>query len=93
LKNSMGTLFDQKVRHYGTVEYSHLDDFIAVIVKLSKKHGISVAEVIAAKEVLENERNNNFQVNNGDAFDEQMAGFGELLQQLISAIENSQSDT
>ena len=89
----MGTLFSQKERNYCTVEDSHLDAFIAVIVKLSKKHGISVAEVIAAKEVLESERKNDLYVRNGDAFDEQMAGFGELLQQLISAIENLHSDT
>ncbi len=89
----MGTLFHQSERSYGTVEDGHLDSFIAEIVELSKKHGISVAEVIAAKEVLESERKNDLYVRNGDAFDEQMAGFGELLQQLISAIENLQSDT
>lgn len=77
----MGTLFHQEPRrpHYAD---SGLDGFLANATKLAKKHKISVADVIAAKHALEIERQNNLYVNNGDAFDEQMSGFGELIQEL-----------
>jgi hypothetical protein len=38
-----------------------------------------VSDVIAAKHALELQRSNDLQVANGDAFDEQLAGFGEIF--------------
>jgi hypothetical protein len=43
--------------------------------------------VISASRVLELKRQNELYVNNGDAFDEQIAGIGELLQKLSDAID------
>ncbi|CCQ64077.1 conserved hypothetical protein [Crocosphaera watsonii WH 0402] len=46
-----------------------------------------MSDVIAAKSALEQERSNNLYVKNGDTFDEQMAGFGELIQELNRVME------
>jgi hypothetical protein len=84
----MSTLFDQPQRKFYTVNFSEIDEFLSSASKLSKKHGISITEVIAAKTALELERRNDLYAANGDAFDEQIAGIGELLQALSSAIES-----
>jgi hypothetical protein len=84
----MGTLFKQEIRSQRYVEESDLDGFLAAAVKLSQKHKIHVADVISAGRVLELKRRNDLYVNNGDAFDEQIAGIGELLQTLSSAVES-----
>ena len=78
----MGTLFSQPNREYQTVTHSYLDDFLADAVMLAKKHGITVEDVIAAQEALEMKRRNDLFV-----FDEQIAGLGEILQELVSAVE------
>ena len=58
--------------------------------KLSKKHKISTNEVIHAVEVLELRRKNDLYVANGDTFDEQMAGLGNLLQDLNNILADRQ---
>ncbi len=79
----MGTLFSQDPRRScDDGNYDELDGFLGLAVKFAKKHKVSVADVIAAKHALELERQNNLYVDNGDIFDEQMAGFGELIREL-----------
>jgi hypothetical protein len=84
----MGTLFKQEIRSQRYVEESDLDEFLSSAVKLSQKHKIPVADVISASRVLELKRRNDLYVNNGDAFDEQIAGIGELLQSMSQAVES-----
>ena len=76
----MGTLFSQSPRTSFRVSKDDLDDFLETAMKLAHKHKLKVWEVIQAKEVLELERQNDLRHNNGDIFDEQMAGLGEILQ-------------
>lgn len=84
----MSTLFDQPNRNFYRVTSQEIDEFIASALELSKKHDISLSEVVATKAVLELERRNDLYAANGDAFDEQIAGIGEILQSLSSAIES-----
>lgn len=88
----MGTLFNQPKRKYQSISSDHLDSFIQDIASLSKKHGISVSDAIAAARVLELSRQNDLYVSNGDIFDEQIAGIGELLEKMSSAIEQLKAD-
>ena len=41
-----------------------------------------------AAKILEMKRKNDLYVNNGDAFDEQLAGFGEILKDLIIGLDD-----
>ena len=79
----MGTLFHQPERPYFDVRSEKLDDFLAEAKILARKHGITVGDVIEAKKALEMERRNDLYVKNGDAFDEQIAGIGELLGEFV----------
>ena len=84
----MGTLYSQKPRDLRTSHTTDsLDGYIAMLVKLAKKHGISVSDAIAAADMLERQRFNYLYVDNGDTFDEQMAGIGEELQRIAAALE------
>ncbi|AST27506.1 hypothetical protein [Ralstonia pseudosolanacearum] len=84
----MGTLFEQPRRQFLDVSTDNIDDFLSVANHLAKKHKLSVADVIAARAVLETARASDLAVRNGDVFDEQMAGLGRLLEELTSAIES-----
>ncbi len=84
----MGTLYSQTPRNYRDVEIADLDEFLSAALEISKKHKIPVADVIAASRVLQLKRTNDLYVANGDAFDEQIAGIGELLEKVTSAIES-----
>jgi hypothetical protein len=86
----LGTLFDQPERQQCVVDQNQIEDFLENAVELSKKHKVSVTDVIAAREVLELKRKNDLYVRNGDVFDEQLAGFGDLLRELISKVESLQ---
>jgi hypothetical protein len=88
----MGTLFKQAPRNDRYVEEENLDEFLELATKLSKKHKLTVADVIAARRVLEMKRTNDLYVANGDAFDEQIGGIGELLESMCSAIEELKKD-
>ncbi len=84
----MGTLYHQKPRGLRINHTQDIDHEIAILVKLAKKHGISVSDVIAAADMLERQRFNYLYIDNGDTFDEQMAGIGEELQRIAAALED-----
>ncbi|MCP4353406.1 MAG: hypothetical protein GY795_48775 [Desulfobacterales bacterium] len=92
----MGTLFNQRERESYSISKSEADNFLRDAVELAKKHKINVSDVIEAYKTLEIERRNNLYHWNGDAFDEQMAGFGELIrdigESLRSIAENSEQN-
>ena len=82
----MGTLFNQKPRGYRDCDENKIREFIETVLKLSEEYEISANEVIHAVEVLELRRQNDLYVDNGDTFDEQMAGLGGLIQDLNSVL-------
>jgi hypothetical protein len=80
----MGTLFNQLPRNYYRVESE--EDIISEIEQfkeIQKKTGITYENVIETCKMLELRRQNNLYADNGDAFDEQMGGFGELLKNYL----------
>ena len=85
----MGTLFHQEPRNYRSVQESELKAFLEYAVALSKHFKISVSDVIEAKKVLELQRQNTIYVENGDTFDEQLAGFGKILQDIADTLKKS----
>lgn len=87
----MGTLFDQDPRDYRRIDEDYIEAFLGMAVKMSKKHKISVAEVIAAADVLELRRKNDLAVDNGNILDEQMAGIGHILNDIDASLENLKS--
>jgi hypothetical protein len=84
----MGTLGKQPARDYA---HKDLGAFIKEIVKLSKKHNVPIESIIEAKKAIELERQNCLFVQNGDYQDEQMGGFGDILNRIAEAIENAKS--
>lgn len=85
----MGTLYDQPERKYYQISPAELEDYVATIVDVSKKSKVSIEAVIQVARVLELKRANDLRVANGDIFDEQIGGIGELLQQIALAIKPS----
>ncbi len=83
----MSTLFTQPERDFKRAMPVHIDDFLAIASELAQKHKVDVGTVVAAKHALELQRGNDLRVANGDAFDEQMAGFGEILKNIAMSLE------
>ena len=88
----MGTLFDQDERDYRRINKGDIEAFLLDSLELAKKHKVSITDVIKAANVLQLERRNDLFVSNGDIFDEQMAGVGELLKELINSLENKSNN-
>lgn len=82
----MGTLFEQRPRDFKTQD---ADQWIDYVKDLAKKNKMPIGEVIEILKVAEMYRQNTVYVANGDIHDEQMAGFGELLRELIGLIKGS----
>lgn len=82
----MSTLFTQAPREFNRIAFDDLDDFLVDALKLAEKYDVTVADVIATKHALELKRKNDLYVANGDAFDEQLAGFGEILKEIHDAL-------
>ena len=87
----MGTLFDQDPRDYRRIDTDYIDSFLGMAVEMSKKHKVTVTDVIAAANVLEVRRKNDLAVDNGNIFDEQMAGIGHILNDIDASIDNLKS--
>ncbi len=86
----MGTLFSQQERNFRSVSNESLDGFLSHAAKLAKKHSVTVSDVIAAATLLQLERKNDLYVANGDIHDEHMAGIGEILQSIATALERNE---
>lgn len=84
----MGVLGSQPPRDSYRVQHDDLDAWLEGATALAKKHSISVDAVIAAKRVLELERQNSIKSLAGDYHDEQMGGFGQVLERIASALED-----
>lgn len=88
----MGTLFTQQPRPDYANSMDDLDEQIKLMGALSKTHKIPLDQVISIAHVLELRRANDLYAYNGDAFDEQMQGFGELLQELMCIMSKSNDE-
>jgi hypothetical protein len=93
----MGTVTDQPPRSLLPVSNRDVELFIDDAIRLSKQKSISLSDVLTAFHIKELERQNTLSVHNGNIYDEQMMGLGELLEktnkQLASltwAISNSE---
>lgn len=76
----MGTLFDQLPRNYHDIDFErHVKADCEEIQKIAKKTKMSIAEVIEVYKINTINRLINCYVDNGNIFDEQMAGFGNLF--------------
>ena len=76
----MGTLFHQIDRNEFKVSKNSVEKLLTDALHIATKHQVSVNTVIEVYNVLEIRRKNNLYLWNGDNFDEQMAGFGKILQ-------------
>ena len=83
----MGTLFNQKPRNTLSVEDKQVRIWCDWVNIQAKELGREVKDVLKAFEIYEKKRTNNLSVYDGDSKDEQLAGFGEILQNLVCAIE------
>lgn len=88
----MSTLFKQDVRTYSSVEMKDVELFLEDIKSLSEKHKLPIENVLEAYKIKEMERTNDLYVNNGNAHDEQMSGIGELLKELVQAVESLKTE-
>lgn len=88
----MGTLQQQPARNYSKIDENRLETFIEEINEVAQKTGVSLETALKAREILEMERRNDLFVANGDIHDEQMSGFGDLLEDLTNAISELQNN-
>jgi len=79
----MGTLFNQEPRSYCKPLEGEAYDLIDEIERVGSETAKSFDQVLDVYKILEQRRKNDLAVQNGDIWDEQMHGFGELLQSLI----------
>lgn len=84
----MGTLQDQPLRKYLRVTKTDIEQLLEEATTLSVDYEVSLADVLMAYRIKELERRNDLFVNNGDIFDEQMAGIGEILQEISHSLDN-----
>ncbi len=74
----MGTLYKQSER-----DYDQIDELIVGAFMMKYELDDTNENILRSIELLEYKRRTDFMINNGDRFDEQMAGFGELLRDRI----------
>ena len=83
----MATLYDQPPRQDKSVSMENVSQFLKEVLKLAQEHNIHASDVIDAYKVMELSRQNDLYVANGDAHDEQIAGIGQAIQSIASAID------
>ncbi len=77
----------QDNRNYRHVSTADLKSFIEDMQAVASVTGLTIDQVLKAREICESERKNTLYVTNGDIHDEQMAGIGELLEKISYAIQ------
>ena len=83
----MGTLFNQQPRSTLSTEDDEIIMWCEWVDEQAKELNWEVKDVLKAFEIHERERTNNLLVRDGDAKDEQLAGFGEILQNLVNVLD------
>lgn len=83
----MGTLGNQPERNRRVVDNDDLDNFLSFALDMSQKHCIPVETVVMARQTLELERQNDIAVDAGDKEDENLAGFGDIFNDIAGSIQ------
>ena len=88
-QKDMGTLYDQegraKYQHYLQHKKSTLID----VTKLVEEDGFTKSEAIELLKVAEMRMQNYLYLDNGDIWDEQIAGIGKILEDIAQAIRSN----
>lgn len=84
----MGTLFQQPERKALYINQKEVKNLLDDALELSKNYKVPLETILKAYEIKEMERRNNLYKSNGDTFDEQMAGFGEILEKIAESLSN-----
>ena len=82
----MATLFTQAPRNYFDVSFKEVTTFIEKLLETATDTGVTPEFVLRVCELHEHKRTNNIKVWDGDAKDEQLAGFGEIASDFLSNI-------
>ena len=80
----MGTLYDQPSR--GNHDGANQSELLSTLKMLMDEHDMSMDNAIEFMKVLEMNRQNNLYRNNGDAWDEQIAGIGKIMENISASI-------
>lgn len=78
----MGTLFNQDERHNYNITESDLEEVLESFIQLSRKYRCELKDVIALRHAMAVDRLADLQVDDGNRKDDQLKGFGELLETL-----------
>lgn len=81
----MGTLLEQRIRYEVTPD-TDPEDVMERVKNLMERHELSFEQAMLVLEEAREDTWRNFQEHDLDAKDEQLAGFGELLQELIRVV-------
>ena len=84
----MGTLLNQPVRKSNSIQDHHIRNAIADIRKIEKEGNFDTNQALKLYEILVHERKNDLYQANGDIWDEQIAGIGEILTDISEFIQN-----
>ena len=82
----MGILGNQQDRSTFAYSEGSVIDLLNEIKNVARSTGLSADQVLKAYEIKEYERRTNAYIENGDFTDEQMGGFGELLEEIKRAV-------
>lgn len=82
----MGILGNQQDRSTFAYSEGSVIDLLNEIKNVARSTGLSADQVLKAYEIKEYERRTNAYIENGDYTDEQMGGFGELLEEIKRAL-------
>lgn len=92
----MGTLFNQLPRKGCHVEKEDISNAANKLIDVSNETELTLDQVIKIYEILVIDRKNNLMWHQGDTLDEQLAGFGEILnnieQHIKSYVESNQEE-
>lgn len=84
----MGTLFQQPARKAFSIDQKEVKNLLDDALELSKNYKLPLETILKAYEIKEMERRNDLYRNNGDIFDEQMTGFGEIFEKIAESVYN-----
>lgn len=82
----MGTLQNQEPRKNHFVYPTDIDDKVKELKKIALANSVSFEDVVKIATVLELKRKNDLYHSNGDIWDEQMSGIGEILTEMVYKI-------
>jgi len=84
----MGTLFDQRIRGDCKMNDKEITSFFSGINDLAVEHNLSADVIVKGLEVMVLDARNDLYRWNGDTWDEQIGGLGEIFTNLVNAVES-----